>query len=148
MIASGAGAEMRRSLGTAVFSGMLGVTLFGIFLTPVFFYVILGVGEAKLFSGSATPKVIAYTMSGLLGGVTGFLLAKLHVGKLPWMPGIGAATGILIAVTAFELRKRVLKPATAVLGPSKEGLLSNGQGGAANGQTHDPSSGHHSEKQH
>jgi multidrug efflux pump len=40
IIAEGAGAEMRRSLGTAVFSGMLGVTLFGIFLTPVFFYVI------------------------------------------------------------------------------------------------------------
>ena len=40
MIAEGAGAEMRRTLGTAVFSGMLGVTLFGIFLTPVFFYVI------------------------------------------------------------------------------------------------------------
>jgi multidrug efflux pump subunit AcrB len=31
---------MRRTLGTAVFSGMLGVTLFGILLTPVFFYVI------------------------------------------------------------------------------------------------------------
>src|SRR5205807_9399039 len=41
-VASGAGAEMRKSLGTAVFSGMLGVTLFGIFLTPVFFYVIQG----------------------------------------------------------------------------------------------------------
>jgi multidrug efflux pump len=40
MLASGAGAEMRRTLGTAVFSGMLGVTLFGIFLTPVFYYVI------------------------------------------------------------------------------------------------------------
>ena len=40
VIAHGAGAEMRRSLGTAVFGGMLGVTLFGIFLTPVFFYVI------------------------------------------------------------------------------------------------------------
>ena len=40
MIAEGAGAEMRRTLGTAVFFGMLGVTLFGIFLTPVFFYVI------------------------------------------------------------------------------------------------------------
>jgi multidrug efflux pump subunit AcrB len=39
-IALGAGAEMRRSLGLAVFSGMLGVTMFGIFLTPVFFYVI------------------------------------------------------------------------------------------------------------
>jgi multidrug efflux pump subunit AcrB len=40
LLAQGAGAEMRRTLGTAVFSGMLGVTLFGIFLTPVFFYVI------------------------------------------------------------------------------------------------------------
>jgi multidrug efflux pump len=36
--AQGAGAEMRRALGVAVFSGMSGVTLFGIFLTPVFFY--------------------------------------------------------------------------------------------------------------
>jgi hydrophobe/amphiphile efflux-1 (HAE1) family protein len=40
MISEGAGAEMRRTLGTAVFGGMLGVTLFGIFLTPVFYYVI------------------------------------------------------------------------------------------------------------
>jgi multidrug efflux pump len=40
VISSGAGAEMRRALGTAVFSGMLGVTMFGIFLTPVFYYVI------------------------------------------------------------------------------------------------------------
>jgi multidrug efflux pump len=39
-IATGPGAEMRRALGTAVFSGMLGVTLFGLFLTPVF-YVLL-----------------------------------------------------------------------------------------------------------
>jgi multidrug efflux pump len=40
VLGEGAGAEMRRTLGTAVFAGMLGVTLFGIFLTPVFFYVI------------------------------------------------------------------------------------------------------------
>jgi multidrug efflux pump len=45
MIAEGAGAEMRRTLGTAVFFGMLGVTLFGIFLTPVFFYVIRRLGD-------------------------------------------------------------------------------------------------------
>jgi len=45
VIAEGAGAEMRRTLGTAVFSGMLGVTLFGIFLTPVFFYVIQGLSD-------------------------------------------------------------------------------------------------------
>jgi multidrug efflux pump len=40
VLATGAGAEMRRALGLAVFAGMLGVTLFGVFLTPVFFYVI------------------------------------------------------------------------------------------------------------
>jgi multidrug efflux pump subunit AcrB len=40
VISHGAGAEMRRTLGIAVFFGMLGVTLFGIFLTPVFFYVV------------------------------------------------------------------------------------------------------------
>ncbi len=40
MLSEGAGAEMRRTLGTAVFSGMLGVTIFGIFVTPVFYFVI------------------------------------------------------------------------------------------------------------
>src|SRR5207302_613625 len=40
VIAQGAGAEMRRTLGTAVFAGMIGVTLFGIFLTPVFYSVV------------------------------------------------------------------------------------------------------------
>ena len=50
VVAEGAGAEKRRTLGLAVFSGMLGVTLFGIFLTPVFFYSLLrgsGLGKAK-----------------------------------------------------------------------------------------------------
>jgi hypothetical protein len=40
---------MRRTLGTAVFFGMLGVTLFGIFLTPVFFYLI------RRMSGATAP---------------------------------------------------------------------------------------------
>ena len=41
-IATGAGAEMRQSLGTAVFFGMLGVTFFGLIFTPVFYVVIRG----------------------------------------------------------------------------------------------------------
>ena len=41
---------MRRTLGTTVFSGMLGVTLFGIFLTPVFFFVIDWLSEARVWS--------------------------------------------------------------------------------------------------
>ncbi len=40
MIATGAGAEMRQSLGTAVFCGMLGVTAFGLIFTPVFYVVV------------------------------------------------------------------------------------------------------------
>jgi multidrug efflux pump subunit AcrB len=41
VIAKGAGAEMNQALGTAVFAGMIGVTFFGIFFTPVFFSVIM-----------------------------------------------------------------------------------------------------------
>jgi multidrug efflux pump len=38
----GAGAEMRQAMGTAVFAGMIGVTVFGIFLTPVFYVMLRG----------------------------------------------------------------------------------------------------------
>jgi multidrug efflux pump len=47
VLAQGAGAEMRRTLGSAVFSGMIGVTLFGIFLTPVFYYSVQWLGERR-----------------------------------------------------------------------------------------------------
>ncbi len=52
-IATGAGAEMRRTLGIAVFSGMLGVTIFGIFLTPVFYFVLERLGT--LLFGEPKP---------------------------------------------------------------------------------------------
>ncbi len=48
VVAEGAGSEMRRLLGTAVFAGMLGVTLFGIFLTPVFYYVIQWFNDLRM----------------------------------------------------------------------------------------------------
>lgn len=47
--ATGAGAEMRRTLGIAVFAGMLGVTICGLFLTPVFYFLLQKV--ADLFGG-------------------------------------------------------------------------------------------------
>ena len=47
VLAEGAGSEMRRTLGTAVFSGMVGVTLFGIFLTPVFYFVIQWISDVR-----------------------------------------------------------------------------------------------------
>ncbi len=45
MLSTGAVAEMRQTLGTGVFAGMLGVTLFGVFLTPVFYYVLQGLSD-------------------------------------------------------------------------------------------------------
>ncbi|MEP6572896.1 MAG: efflux RND transporter permease subunit [Gemmatimonadota bacterium] len=47
VVSSGAGAEMRHAMGVAVFSGMLGVTLFGLVLTPVFYVVIRAVVERR-----------------------------------------------------------------------------------------------------
>ena len=54
VVAEGAGAEMRRTLGLAVFSGMLGVTLFGIFLTPVFYDVIQRFGKPPTLIGATS----------------------------------------------------------------------------------------------
>ncbi len=57
LYAHGAGAEMRQSLGVAVFSGMIGVTFFGVMLTPVFFYVIDSVAESHIFSNPRVRRV-------------------------------------------------------------------------------------------
>jgi multidrug efflux pump len=53
VLSSGAGAEMRHAMGVAVFSGMLGVTAFGLFLTPLF-YVLLRELEKRV---TGTPRV-------------------------------------------------------------------------------------------
>src|SRR5436305_2194345 len=85
MIAEGAGSEMRRALGTAVFAGMLGVTLFGIFLTPVFFYVINRVSEASVFTSPAARRasLVMLWVAVLAGfGVVGLFLA------LSWRSGV------------------------------------------------------------
>ncbi|MBS0446084.1 MAG: multidrug efflux RND transporter permease subunit [Proteobacteria bacterium] len=68
VLATGAGSEMRRAMGVAVFAGMIGVTAFGLFLTPVF-YVLLrsltgnralklhgDVPHAEAFAGSTPPQ--------------------------------------------------------------------------------------------
>jgi multidrug efflux pump len=69
MVAQGAGAEMRRTLGTAVFSGMLGVTLFGILLTPVFFSTIDWLGGTRMFASRAARRTgqLALSMLSLRG---------------------------------------------------------------------------------
>jgi multidrug efflux pump len=63
VLAQGAGAEMRRAIGTAVFSGMLGVTFFGIFLTPVFYVVIRRITEWRHGTSSHPAAASAPTAS-------------------------------------------------------------------------------------
>ena len=56
VVSTGAGAEMRRAMGTAVFSGMIGVTFLGLFLTPVFYVlVMLGHKRKKAAVAAETP---------------------------------------------------------------------------------------------
>jgi multidrug efflux pump len=58
VLSSGAGAEMRHAMGVAVFSGMLGVTLFGLVLTPVFYYLVRRMGR-RAVRHSAAPALEA-----------------------------------------------------------------------------------------
>ncbi len=60
VLSSGAGSEMRHAMGVAVFFGMLGVTLFGLFLTPVFYVLLRRLGQKvahKTDSGRAATPV-------------------------------------------------------------------------------------------
>ena len=57
VLATGAGSEMRRAMGITVFAGMIGVTLFGIFLTPVFYVVVRKLaGNRRLMLHGEEPK--------------------------------------------------------------------------------------------
>jgi multidrug efflux pump len=110
VVASGAGSEMRRSLGIAVFSGMVGVTLFGIFLTPVFFSVILGFSETSLFDSVAMRWGGSTLVSGLAGSGMGYLFAKIAragVGRMYWAIGLGGTAGVLAAVVALGIHERI-----------------------------------------
>nr|WP_158768304.1 multidrug efflux RND transporter permease subunit [Paraglaciecola sp. L1A13] len=52
VLSTGPGAEMRQAMGVAVFSGMIGVTLFGLLLTPLFYYVLAKRGEQNALSST------------------------------------------------------------------------------------------------
>jgi multidrug efflux pump len=71
VFAHGAGAEMREVLGTAVFAGMLGVTAFGIFLTPVFFVLVDRIGHLWLFATPAYERFSTLSMDILRGRYLG-----------------------------------------------------------------------------
>ncbi len=107
VIAIGAGAEMRRSLGTAVFSGMIGVTMFGIFLTPVFFYVIQKISEMRLFMDAAIQWAGSSLLGGLVGAAMGFMLGRVGFVNMHRAMAIGGCAGTLAALMVMGLHKRI-----------------------------------------
>jgi multidrug efflux pump len=109
IMSDGAGAEMRRTLGTAVFSGMLGVTLFGIVLTPVFFYTIDWLGESRLLHSHALRRISDLALD---------VLALRSVRKVA-----GHAARVFAKRDADRVNVRIEKVKVAV--------SENGQGGEA-----------------
>ena len=116
VLATGAGSEMRQSLGTAVFSGMIGVTLFGIFLTPVFFYVIQGLSKSPFFIAIAKLGIVSALFGGGSGATIGFLLARL---------ARAASVGKLIPFARWPL-SRLLGPVLATGARPRGSTLDNG----------------------
>ncbi|HTN74642.1 MAG TPA: efflux RND transporter permease subunit, partial [Pirellulaceae bacterium] len=95
VVAQGAGFEMRRALGTAVFSGMLGVTLFGIFLTPVFFLVVDRFAHARVFSTGGLPYASTLALDLLR-------LGFVRRGATSWFQKIAAVTKVPPPTTTEE----------------------------------------------
>jgi multidrug efflux pump subunit AcrB len=87
ILSSGAGAEMRRTLGTTVFSGMLGVTIFGVFLTPIFFAVIDRLSSLRAFGRSSRLRWLSDIVLGLLSlGLVRRALSRPATRVLPNQP--------------------------------------------------------------
>jgi multidrug efflux pump len=72
VVSRGAGAEMRQAMGIAVFSGMIGVTLFGLFLTPVFYVTLMKIGAKKKPATAAKGH-----LPGAAAATTAILIATL-----------------------------------------------------------------------
>lgn len=75
VISKGAGAEMRQAMGIAVFAGMIGVTLFGLLLTPVFYVVLMKLGGRRQPAARPDPSTPRAGLGGTgAAGSTALLL--------------------------------------------------------------------------
>ena len=69
VLSTGAGSEMRKAMGVAVFAGMIGVTAFGLFLTPVFYVVLRRLAGNKPLKQHGESTVAAPAASGGAGNL-------------------------------------------------------------------------------
>jgi len=85
VVSKGAGAEMRQAMGIAVFSGMIGVTLFGLFLTPVFYVTLMKLGlKKKPAPATGTKNALPGSSAAVTGIVTLALLFTMASAKANW----------------------------------------------------------------
>ncbi|MFO0849286.1 MAG: multidrug efflux RND transporter permease subunit [Gemmataceae bacterium] len=100
VLAHGAGAEMRIALGTAVFAGMIGVTVFGVFLTPVFFVVVDRLTEGRLFHRPWVRRAADGLRWAVALGFVGPLVRKAASVRVPQMrpEGVLASSSRLCGV--------------------------------------------------
>jgi len=99
VISTGAGSEMRHAMGVAVFSGMIGVTVFGLFLTPVFYVVLMKLGAKKTSPKPAPTSAPSH-------GPTGSAL-----------PGASTATIAVLGALGFALSTASLRAGPFTIGP-------------------------------
>jgi multidrug efflux pump len=100
VVAHGAGSEMRQAMGVAVFAGMIGVTLFGLFLTPVFYLTLMRrVAKKPADSHAHDPKTPSIGAAGAAGAIASILLVasllapfSSQAGKLTVGPDYKAPT--------------------------------------------------------
>src|SRR5205823_1166482 len=85
VIARGAGAEMRQAMGIAVFAGMIGVTLFGLFLTPVFYVTLMKLGLKKKTAPAPEAKGPALGAAGATAAILAAAIRshRFHRGGVP-----------------------------------------------------------------
>jgi multidrug efflux pump len=109
VIGGGAGAEMRRALGVAVFCGMLGVTVFGIFATPVFYFVAQWAADKTKGAPPWLHWITTPLISVGLGCVFGLSLWRTRSFDLHWAMIIGVSLGLMAGLFvsgAVHVRRR------------------------------------------
>ncbi len=112
----GAGAEMRQAMGVAVFSGMIGVTLFGLFLTPVFYVTLMKLGVKKHPASEAKGPSLG--SAGAVAGASALIFLLLSLSVSP------ARAGLPIIGPDYHQPTNSVPAAykDAVLGSWKEGM--------------------------
>jgi multidrug efflux pump len=113
----GAGAEMRQAMGIAVFSGMIGVTLFGLFLTPVFYVFLMKLGRKKAAVSEPGKSGAAGPLLGSAGATAAIVFALA-------LAGGSAQAGPFTIGPDYKRPANAAPPAykAAELGDWKEGL--------------------------